>query len=413
MSGLALRCEHRPTKVLSFGRGVRKLSAGGIEEKTVAENENNIEQKTQGVPKDTPERNCLDAVKDNLAGVIGQEKASAFIKGVVADGYFDLALLDQARLLMRKLAAIPDAEKVISALLNSEIDRLRAFAVTVQFELHGSKLDVMVRFLYRSGAMPGTWTQEMSQSMLKDVIHKHGLEKVLSKVYRWATNNDPAIRRMLIEAIRPRGVWCKHIDELKHDPSILKEILEEVLDDPSEYVRKAAANNINDISKDNPTIVCQWVKEWSKGKITPEREWVIQRGLRTLVKDADPTALALMNFGGADKLDVVWKKGTPETVRIGEALPFTVVITNRDSKTIKVRLQVTMIGPGKGDKRRISKYLLGTMTIAKGESKEMAKSIKFAHKNSVRKVAGNYELLLSCSGRDIDKRSFDYEGEGL
>ncbi len=387
--------------------------AGEIEEKTVAENENDIEQKTQGVPKDTPEHNCLGVVQSHLAKVLGDKKAGAFVNGVIADGYFELPLLDQGRLLTRKVAELADGQKLVDALLKSEVDRLQALAVTVYEAHHADEMDLMIKFLYRSGAMPGTWTQETSQSVLKDVIHKHGLEKVLNKVYRWATNNDPAVRRMLIEAIRPRGVWCKHIDELKRDPAILKEILEQVLDDPSEYVRKAAANNLNDISKDNPTIVCQWVKEWSKGAISPEREWVIQRGLRTLVKNADPTALALMNFGGADKLDVDWKKGTPETVKIGEAIPFTVVITNRDSKTIKVRLQVTMIGPGKGDKRRISKYLLGTVTIAKGESKELVKSIKFAHKNSVRKVAGNYELLLSCNGRDIDKRSFDYEGEGL
>ena len=382
----------------------------------MAENNNDIEQKTQGVPKDTPERNCLDALRDNLAGAIGREKTGAFIKGVVKEGYFDLALLDQARLLTRKLAAIPDPEKVINALLNSEIDRLRSLAITVQFELYGSKLDVMVKFLYRSGAMPGTWTQEMSQSVLKDVIHKHGLEKVLNKVYRWTTNNDPAIRRMLIEAIRPRGVWCKHIDELKRDPSILKEILEQVLDDPSEYVRKAAANNLNDISKDNPELVCRWVKEWMKGKITQEREWIIQRGLRGLVRNGDPVALKLLKFEGTDRIEVVWQRGTPETVSINDAITFNVEVTNRDNKALKARLQVTMIGPGKGgkaSKRRISKYLLGTVSITKGEAKVMTKSIRFAHRNSVRKVPGNYELQLSCNGRDIDKRSFDYEGEGL
>gem|GEM_PF-1339882 len=402
--------------MLSFGGGVRKLLPERIEEKIVAENNNDIEQKTQGVPKDTPERNCLDALRDNLAGAIGREKTGAFIKGVVKEGYFDLALLDQARLLTRKLAAIPDPEKVINALLNSEIDRLRSLAITVQFELYGSKLDVMVKFLYRSGAMPGTWTQEMSQSVLKDVIHKHGLEKVLNKVYRWTTNNDPAIRRMLIEAIRPRGVWCKHIDELKRDPSILKEILEQVLDDPSEYVRKAAANNLNDISKDNPELVCRWVKEWMKGKITQEREWIIQRGLRGLVRNGDPVALKLLKFEGTDRIEVVWQRGTPETVSINDAITFNVEVTNRDNKALKARLQVTMIGPGKGgkaSKRRISKYLLGTVSITKGEAKVMTKSIRFAHRNSVRKVPGNYELQLSCNGRDIDKRSFDYEGEGL
>jgi len=379
----------------------------------VTENENDIEQKTQGVPKDTPERNCLDAVRDNLGGAIGLEKAGAFVAGVVKEGYFDLALLNQARLLTRKLATISEAEKVIIALLNSEIDRLRALAITVQFELYGSKLDVMVRFLYRSGAMPGTWTQETSQSVLKDVIHKHGLEKVLSKVYRWGTNNDPAVRRMLIEAIRPRGVWCKHIDELKRDPSILKEILEQVLDDPSEYVRKAAANNLNDISKDNPELVCRWIKEWMKGKITQEREWIIQRGLRGLVRNGDPVALALLKFEGTDRIEVIWQAGTLETVRINDGITFNIAVTNRDNKALKARLQVTMIGPGKGDKRRISKYLLGTVSITKGEAKVLTKSIKFAHRNSVRKVPGNYELQLSCNGRDIDKRSFDYEGEDL
>ena len=379
----------------------------------MTENENDIEQKTQGVPKDTPERNCLDAVRDNLGGAIGLEKAGAFVAGVVKEGYFDLALLNQARLLTRKLATISEAEKVIIALLNSEIDRLRALAITVQFELYGSKLDVMVRFLYRSGAMPGTWTQETSQSVLKDVIHKHGLEKVLSKVYRWGTNNDPAVRRMLIEAIRPRGVWCKHIDELKRDPSILKEILEQVLDDPSEYVRKAAANNLNDISKDNPELVCRWIKEWMKGKITQEREWIIQRGLRGLVRNGDPVALALLKFEGTDRIEVIWQAGTLETVRINDGITFNIAVTNRDNKALKARLQVTMIGPGKGDKRRISKYLLGTVSITKGEAKVLTKSIKFAHRNSVRKVPGNYELQLSCNGRDIDKRSFDYEGEDL
>lgn len=382
----------------------------------MADNKNDIELKTQGVPKETPERNCLGSVKDHLVPAIGLPEAAALVAKVVADGYFDLPLLDQVRLLVRRLAELPDGEKVIRALLNSGADKIQSLAVSLQFAHHAGELDVMHRFLYRSGALPGTWTQETSQSVLKDVIHQHGLERVLPKVYRWITNNDPAIRRMLIEAIRPRGVWCRHIDELKRNPTALKEILEQVLDDPSEYVRKAVANNLNDISKDNPELLCKWVKEWSKGKISSEREWIIQRGLRTLVKNGNPTALALLKFDGADKIKVVWQKGTSETVSINDAITFNIAITNRDNKTIKARLQVTMIGPGKGgkaSKRRISKYLLGTVSLAKGESKQLVKSIKFAHRNSVRKVAGSYDLQLSCNGRDIDKRSFDYEGEDL
>lgn len=376
-------------------------------------NNDDTEQKTQGVPKDTPDHNCLHAVKDELTRAVGKDAAALLVKSVIKDGYFDLPLLDQGRLLTSRVAELPEPDKVIAALLASDIDRLRSLAVTVQFAHYSGKLDDMVRFLYRSGALPGTWVQETSQSVLKDVIHKHGLEKVLSKVRRWPTNNDPAVRRMLIEAIRPRGVWCKHLDQLKRDPSPLKEILEQVLDDPSEYVRKAVANNLNDISKDNPKVLCEWIREWTKGRISPEREWIIERGLRTLVKNGDPTAMTLLKLGGADKITVVWKRGTPETVAINEAIPFAITVTNRDTRPIKARLQVAMIGPGKGDKRRISKYLLGTLTIAKGESKELARSVKFTHKNSVPKIAGSYDLQLSCNGRDIEKRSFDYAGEDL
>jgi 3-methyladenine DNA glycosylase AlkC len=371
------------------------------------------EEKTQGVPKETPQRNAFEILARHLGKAIGAGPARIFVDGIIGAGYFDLALLDQYQFLAERLAALPDQEKVQNALLQSEVDKLQSLAVSVKFIHQGDNLDVMVKFLYLTGALPGTWTQETSQSVLKNLFHQHGLAKVLPKVSRWATNNDPAVRRMLIEALRPRGVWCKHLSELKRDPSILKPILELVLDDPSIYVRKAVANNLNDISKDNPELVCKWVREWLKGKISPEREWVIQRALRSLVKDGDPIALALLKFEGTDRVKITWKKGTPEIVSINDSIPFTIGVANLGDKPVKARLQVIMIGPGKGDKRRISRYLLGTVAVAKGESKELTKSIKFAHRNSVPKVRGNYDLQLSCNGRDIDKRSFDYLGEDL
>ncbi len=119
---------------------------------------------------------------------------------------------------------------------------------------------------------------------------------------------------MVAEALRPRGVWCKHIAALKHDPSPIKSILEQLLDDKSDYVRKAVANNLNDISKDNPDLLCDWIAKWSSGKISPERQWIIQRALRTLIKSGHPRAQKLMGLGDADAVKVVWLKGTPTEI---------------------------------------------------------------------------------------------------
>jgi 3-methyladenine DNA glycosylase AlkC len=42
---------------------------------------------------------------------------------------------------------------------------------------------------------------------------------------------------------------------VRKDPSPILPILENLKADPSEYVRRSVANNLNDIAKDNPSLV--------------------------------------------------------------------------------------------------------------------------------------------------------------
>jgi 3-methyladenine DNA glycosylase AlkC len=367
----------------------------------------------QGVPKETPHRNCLSKLGSALTPLLGKSHSDKLIVEIKRNGYFELGLLDQSQLIVKLVTKLGNGKKISQALLNSDSDKIRSIGVHVHFEHFKDDLDIELRSLKKTGSLPGTWTQETSQWVLKNVVHLHGLDTVLPLVQDWALDPDPTVRRVVVEALRPRGVWCKHIAQLKADPSPIKPLLESVLDDKSDYVRKAVANNLNDIAKSTPDLLCDWIESWKRGTISSERRWIISRALRSLIRDNHPRAQKLMGLGDASSIEVIWKLGTPKTIAINASIPFDFELRNRSAAIQKVRLQLLMHGPGKNDKPRVAKYLLGEASTPSRGEMELAKKIKFAHKNFVPKLPGVYRLQVLCNGRLVGERSIKYLGRDL
>src|SRR5690606_38553575 len=81
------------------------------------------------------------------------------------------------------------------------------------------------------------------------------LSRTLAVMETWAHDENEHVRRLASEGCRPRLPWSFHIKPLKLDPTPLGSILDALRDDPSLYVRRSVANNLNDITKDNPAWV--------------------------------------------------------------------------------------------------------------------------------------------------------------
>src|SRR5690606_35694045 len=78
--------------------------------------------------------------------------------------------------------------------------------------------------------------------------------RMLAQMALWAEHDSEHLRRLASEGCRPRLPWAMALPALKADPTPILPILDRLKDDPSEYVRRSVANNLNDISKDNPQI---------------------------------------------------------------------------------------------------------------------------------------------------------------
>ncbi|MFH2056243.1 MAG: hypothetical protein ABIJ61_09825, partial [bacterium] len=157
--------------------------------------------KSEGVPKETPQRNSLDQLQRELARAIPEAAARKFIADLRGEGYFDKSLLEQKNAIVEKLAALPQRQSAMTALLGAESDKIRSFAVSLSAEVLAKSPAKQLTLLYKAGALPGTWTQETAQTELKNLIHREGLSNILPRIEGWAVDPKPEIRRMLIEAL--------------------------------------------------------------------------------------------------------------------------------------------------------------------------------------------------------------------
>ena len=98
----------------------------------------------------------------------------------------------------------------------------------------------------------------------------------------WAEDVSENIRRFSIEATRPRGVWSKHIQELKESPRLGEPLLNRVMEDSSRYVQNSCANWLNDASKSDPGWVVSYCEKWRKKKESEAVIYITRRALRNV-----------------------------------------------------------------------------------------------------------------------------------
>lgn len=119
-------------------------------------------------------------------------------------------------------------------------------------------------------------------------------EQTLAQMKTWACSDNLHLRRLASEGTRPRLPWGMALKAYKKDPTPLLPILEQLKTDTEAYVQRSVANHLNDISKDHPELVVEIAQRWfGQNRVT---DWIVKHGLRGLLKQAHPGALALFGL---------------------------------------------------------------------------------------------------------------------
>ncbi|MCI0691835.1 DNA alkylation repair protein [candidate division KSB1 bacterium] len=370
-------------------------------------------KKGEGVPKETPARNSIAALESILVQHFPGQSWKGLKRELEKRNFFAAGMQEQVRLMAQLAVELAESQRneaaLIAALSASPAEKIRGVAAFVIPILYPDNLKKQLEWLHFTGALEGTWPRELSATILHNLIIRHGVTAVFPLVREWIKHENPAVRRLATEAFRPRGVMLAHINDLKEDPSPLKTILEPLLDDPSDYVQKSVANNLNDISKDNPGIILEWTKEWNTPDATKQRHWILARALRTLIDEGHPAALKLLGYGTNSNLKVTWQNNTPRRIKINQFLPCDVEIVNLNESETGAVVLLLMDEPGKSTARRKSTYQIWKGKIKAGETKSVIKRIHFVDKNSQPRVEGLYRLSVTINGKKLEEREMIFK----
>ncbi len=296
------------------------------------------------------------------------------------DGLDDLSLMQRLRRVAEALhAALPIEFAAALGVLRALAPRLDSAFVTMALG------EYVARY--------GLDTPDASLAALRDLTRfgssefavrpflRHDLAGTLAVMEDWARDPDPHVRRLASEGSRPRLPWSFRLTALIADPGPTATIIDRLKADPSLSVRTSVANHLNDIAKDHGGRVIDLIAGWPRDDA--RTAWIARHALRTLIKQGDKRALALVGAGETAVVEVDFAVA-PAVVRIGEAV------------TLTVRLQSTAAT----DQRLVVDYAIDYVKASGATSRKV-----FKLRTVTLPAQGALELVQRRSLRDFTTRT--------
>lgn len=226
--------------------------------------------------------------------------------------------------------------------------------------------------------------------------------RMMKQMETWAASNDPHVRRLASEGCRPRLPWAMALPGFKKNPEAVIRVLQRLGNDESEYVRRSVANNLNDISKDNPAVTLDIARQWLGEN--PETDRMIRHACRTLLKKGDRAALRLFGFNKPSHVELV-KLDVTRTVAVGAELDFAFRLRSSRRRLGRLRVEYALDFAAAGSRRRTKVFSIAERDFAEPEQ-AFIKRHSFRPITTRRYYPGQHRLSILVNGLELGCSAF-------
>jgi 3-methyladenine DNA glycosylase AlkC len=337
-----------------------------------------------------------------VQSVYSQFQTESFVSGVLEEGWEALELKGR----IRRIASV----------LGEHLPDRYANAIDVLFQIDeecvGFPYLFFPDFVEVYGTAEDDW--ELSMRALERFTARSSAEfairsfivrdpeRAMKQMLEWALNSNEHVRRLASEGCRPRLPWGQSLPAFKRDPSPVLQVLELLKADPSLYVRKSVANNLNDIAKDHPQLVLLTARNWIGTH--PDTDWIVRHACRTLIRNADPEALALFGYTEADRGKPIAVSASIETkpseLMIGGSceLHYELRIRGGDQARIRVEYGIDFVKARGQASRKL--FLLSDKTAPGGSILSGQRVHRFADLTTRKHYPGEHRIVLLVNGEE-------------
>lgn len=222
-------------------------------------------------------------------------------------------------------------------------------------------------------------------------------QRMMAQMLAWAGHENHHVRRLASEGSRPRLPWAMALPDFKRDPAPILAVLEKLRDDPSEYVRRSVANNLNDIAKDHPDVVIDVLRRWSK-EAGENTDWIVRRALRTLIKDGHEGALDLIGYESGSAVSVQNCTLSASSIQFGDSLTFAADIVSTASSDQRLLVDYVVYFRKANGTLAPKVFKLTTRDLAAGETLRIEKRHSFKPITTRVYYPGEHVIALKING---------------
>lgn len=230
--------------------------------------------------------------------------------------------------------------------------------------------------------------------------------ETLKVVVKWAKSNEYHVRRLASEGTRPNLPWAKKIN---YDPKIILPIIDVLHKDKTRYVTRSIANHLNDVSKFAKSEVFALLEKWQKENVQKESElaFITKHSLRTLIKEGDVVALALLGYHKAKvKAELKIKK---QKVKVGESVDFSLILESDENSTRELLVHYVIHFKKSNGTLSPKVFFFKKLKISQGKVATLNKKHSLKPMTTRVLYPGAHKLSIRVNGTTVSEDNFILE----